>query len=52
LLWGRAQQLPDQAQGLVTYHPSHLLRVPDATAKAEAFEQFVEDLTLAWSLAA
>jgi DNA polymerase len=47
---GRAQQLPDQAQGLVTYHPSYLLRVPDADAKAKAFEQFVEDLKLAWSL--
>jgi uracil-DNA glycosylase len=48
---GQAIQLPDQAQGLVTYHPSYLLRVPDAAAKAKAFEMFVEDLELAWKLA-
>jgi DNA polymerase len=48
----QALQLPDQAQGVVTYHPSYLLRVPDAAAKAKAFELFVEDLRFAWSLAA
>ena len=47
-----AIQLPDQAQGVVTYHPSYLLRVPDAAAKAKAYEMFVEDLKFAWSLAA
>jgi DNA polymerase len=47
-----AIQLPDQAQGIVTYHPSYLLRVPDAAAKARAFALFVEDLKFAWSLAA
>jgi DNA polymerase len=47
-----AVQLPDQAQGLVTYHPSYLLRVPDAAAKAQAYEMFVEDLKFAWALAA
>jgi len=31
---------------LVTVHPSSLLRVPDAEAKAKAFEQFVADLKL------
>jgi DNA polymerase len=49
---GQALQLPDQAQGVVTYHPSFLLRLPDAKAKAEAYDAFVEDLKLAWSLAA
>lgn len=48
----QALQLPDQAQGVVTYHPSYLLRVPDADAKAKAYAMFVEDLKFAWSLAA
>lgn len=49
---GQAFQLPDQAQGVVTYHPSFLLRVPDAQEKAQAYAAFVEDLKFAWSLAA
>ncbi|HEY0438140.1 MAG TPA: UdgX family uracil-DNA binding protein [Phenylobacterium sp.] len=49
---GQARQLPDQAQGLVTWHPSFLLRVPDAEARAKAFAEFVDDLKLAWKLAA
>jgi DNA polymerase len=48
----RAIQLPDQAQGVVTYHPSYLLRLPDADAKAKAYAMFVEDLKFAWKLAA
>jgi len=48
----QALQLPDQAQGVVTYHPSYLLRLPDAAAKAEAYGMFVQDLKFAWSLAA
>ncbi|WP_082539600.1 MULTISPECIES: UdgX family uracil-DNA binding protein [unclassified Caulobacter] len=48
---GKPLQLPDQAQGLVTYHPSFLLRVPDAAAKARAYAEFVEDLRLAGELA-
>ena len=48
---GRALQLPDQAQAVVTYHPSFLLRVPDARAKEEGFRALVEDLALAWKLA-
>ena len=48
----QALQLPDQAQGVVTYHPSYLLRVPDAAAKAKAYAMFVEDLRFAWKLAA
>ncbi|CAN7590097.1 UdgX family uracil-DNA binding protein [Phenylobacterium sp. LjRoot225] len=47
-----AIQLADQAQGVVTYHPSYLLRLPDAAAKAKAYEMFVEDLKFAWALAA
>jgi DNA polymerase len=47
-----AIQLPDQAQGVVTYHPSYLLRVPDEAAKAQAYAMFVEDLKFAWGLAA
>jgi DNA polymerase len=46
----KALQLPDQAQGVATYHPSYLLRMPDADAKAKAYADFVEDLAFAWSL--
>ena len=49
---GKALQLADQAQGVITYHPSYLLRVPDAEAKRAAFDAFVEDLKFAWKLAA
>ncbi|WP_340647588.1 UdgX family uracil-DNA binding protein [Phenylobacterium sp.] len=49
---GVALQLPDQVQGVVTYHPSYLLRVPDAEAKAKAYGLFVQDLRFAWGLAA
>ncbi len=49
---GQAIQLPDQAQGLITYHPAYLLRLPDEAAKAQAYAAFVEDLKLAWRLAA
>lgn len=48
---GKALQLPDQAQGLVTYHPSFLLRIPDATAKARAYAAFIQDLRTAKDLA-
>lgn len=48
----QALQLPDQAQGVVTYHPSYLLRLPSAEAKAKAYAMFVEDLTFAWKLVA
>jgi DNA polymerase len=49
---GKALQLPDQAQAVVTYHPSFLLRLPDAAAKASAYAAFVEDLRFAAALAA
>jgi DNA polymerase len=48
----QAIQLPDQAQGVVTYHPSYLLRAPDREAKARAYAMLVDDLRFAWSLAA
>ncbi|WP_454717197.1 UdgX family uracil-DNA binding protein [Caulobacter segnis] len=48
---GKALQLPDQSQGVVTYHPSFLLRLPDEDAKARAYAEFVEDLRLAGELA-
>ncbi|MET3664937.1 UdgX family uracil-DNA binding protein [Caulobacter sp. 1776] len=48
---GKPLQLPDQAQGLVTYHPSFLLRVPDEATRTRAYAEFVEDLRLAGQLA-
>jgi DNA polymerase len=48
---GRAMPLPDQVQGVVTYHPSYLLRVPDDAGRARSWEAFVGDLKMAWELA-
>jgi uracil-DNA glycosylase len=48
----QALQLPDQAQGVVTFHPSYLLRLPDPEARARAYSDFVADLKFAGSLAA
>jgi len=48
---GQAIQLEDQAQAMVTLHPSYLLRMPDPKAKAEGFAMFVEDLRAAARLA-
>lgn len=48
---GKALALPDKTQGLVTYHPSFLLRLPDTEAKARAYAEFVQDLRLAGELA-
>ena len=48
----RAIQLPDQAQGVVTYHPSYLLRIPDRAGKAKAYAMFLEDILFAWKLVA
>ncbi|WP_091742962.1 UdgX family uracil-DNA binding protein [Phenylobacterium immobile] len=48
---GQAFELPDQAQGVVTYHPSYLLRIPDERAKVEAYSAFVADLKFAGELA-
>lgn len=49
---GQVFQLPDQAQGLITFHPSYLLRLPEGADRAEIYKTFVEDLRMAWRLAA
>jgi len=48
---GQALPLADGAQGVVTYHPSFLLRLPDEAARARAYADFVSDLRLAGQLA-
>ncbi|MGZ3276281.1 MAG: UdgX family uracil-DNA binding protein, partial [Caulobacteraceae bacterium] len=48
---GQVLQLDDQAQAMVTFHPSALLRMPDPQAKAENYAMFVEDLKAAARLA-
>ncbi len=48
---GPAGTLADGATGFVTVHPSYLLRIPDAAAKAAAYEAFVADLKAAYALA-
>jgi DNA polymerase len=48
---GQVFQLEDQAQGVVTVHPSFLLRVPDRAAKEEGYRGLVEDLKLAGAAA-
>lgn len=37
----------DGSKALVTVHPSYLLRLPDAEAKAREYRRFVEDLKIA-----
>jgi DNA polymerase len=44
---GRVIELADGPRALVTVHPSYLLRLPDADAKAREYERFVDDLRLA-----
>jgi DNA polymerase len=39
---GRAEF--DGRAGFITVHPSYLLRVPDRTAKEQAYREFVDDL--------
>lgn len=48
---GAAVALDGGGQLVVSWHPSYLLRVPDAHAKARAYAELVSDLRLAWSLA-
>ncbi|KJC49393.1 DNA polymerase [Bradyrhizobium sp. LTSP885] len=40
----------DGTRVLVTVHPSYLLRLPDAEAKAREYQRFVDDLKIAGSL--
>jgi uracil-DNA glycosylase family protein len=44
---GHLIDLDDGTKAVVTVHPSYLLRLPDADAKAREYERFVEDLKLA-----
>src|SRR6266404_5719346 len=47
---GRPIDLDDGTRALVTVHPSYLLRLPDAEAKAREYRRFVEDLKMAADL--
>jgi uracil-DNA glycosylase len=47
---GRLIELDDGTNALVTVHPSYLLRLPDAEAKAREYRRFVEDLKIAAAL--
>jgi DNA polymerase len=47
---GQVFQLPDQAQGLITVHPSSLLRMPNDADRHAAFAAFVKDLTAAQAM--
>jgi probable DNA metabolism protein len=47
---GHPIDLDDGARALVTVHPSYLLRLPDADAKAREYRRFVEDLKMAADL--
>jgi uracil-DNA glycosylase len=44
---GRLIDLDEGLKALVTVHPSYLLRLPDADAKAREYDRFVDDLKLA-----
>jgi DNA polymerase len=47
---GRLIDLEDGIKALVTVHPSFLLRLPDADAKAREYARFVDDLKIAAAL--
>jgi DNA polymerase len=47
---GRPIDLDDGVKALVTVHPSYLLRLPDADAKAREYQRFVDDLKIASAL--
>ncbi|MEI9996239.1 MAG: UdgX family uracil-DNA binding protein [Rhizomicrobium sp.] len=47
---GRETQLMG-SRGMITVHPSYLLRIPDAASKAAEYGKFVADLRLAAKLA-
>ena len=44
---GRLIDLDDGIKALVTVHPSYLLRLPDAEARAREYARFVDDLKIA-----
>jgi uracil-DNA glycosylase family protein len=47
---GRLIDLGDGIKALVTVHPSYLLRLPDADAKAREYARFIDDLKMAAAL--
>jgi uracil-DNA glycosylase len=47
---GRLIDLDGGIRALVTVHPSYLLRLPDAGAKAREYQRFVDDLRIAADL--
>ena len=47
---GRPIDLEDGIKAVITVHPSYLLRLPDAQAKAQEYERFVDDLKMAADL--
>jgi uracil-DNA glycosylase family protein len=47
---GRLIDLDDGIKALVTVHPSYLLRLPDADARALEYQRFVDDLKIAAEL--
>jgi uracil-DNA glycosylase len=47
---GRLIDLAEGVKALVTVHPSYLLRLPDADAKAREYKRFVDDLKIAAEL--
>ncbi len=49
---GQAEALPGGAKGMVTVHPSFLLRIPDHESKVREYAAFVRDLAAAYALAA
>ena len=46
----RTLLIENDVKGIVTVHPSYLLRLPDERAKQQEYERFVSDLALARSL--
>jgi uracil-DNA glycosylase len=47
---GRLIDLDGGIRALVTVHPSYLLRLPDADAKAREYQRFIDDLRIAADL--
>jgi len=47
---GRPIDLADGIKALVTVHPSYLLRLPDADARAREYKRFVDDFKIAAAL--
>jgi DNA polymerase len=47
---GHPIDLDNGIKALVTVHPSYLLRLPDADAKATEYRRFVDDLKIAAQL--